>query len=123
MALNKPKQITPPAKSLPADALQALQALTQRTTQANIARRLSVSDATISSALKGKYIGNVNKLAERIRGELLSATVACPILGEISTRICQDERSKPFAATSPLRVQLWRACKACPHNPTTKASK
>lgn len=119
MASNK-KMITPPAKALPTDALAALKSLKTQMSQAAIAKRLNVSDATISNALAGNYIGNVDKLAERIRGELLNVTVACPILGTISTRICQDERSKPFAATSPLRVQLWRACKTCQHNPLSK---
>lgn len=115
-SINKTK--TPPAKALPADALQALMALRTKHTQAVIARRLDVSEATISSAIKGRYIGNVDKLAERIRGELLSQTVACPILGQISTRICQDERGKPFhTATNPMRVRLWQACRTCPHNP------
>lgn len=113
MALNK----TPPAKALPADALQALMALRTKHTQAVIARRLDVSEATISSAIKGRYIGNVDKLAERIRGELLSQTVACPILGQISTRICQDERGKPFHTANPMRVRLWQACRSCVHNP------
>ena len=108
---------TPPAKALPADALAALKSLKTRFTQAEISRRLGVSDATVSSALSGKYIGNVDKLAERIRGELLNVTVACPILGQISTRICQDERAKPFSSTSPRAVQMWRACKTCVHNP------
>lgn len=119
MALNK-KQATPPAKALPADALNALIALCAKTSQAEVAKRIGVSDGTISNAINGRYIGNVDKLAERIRGELLNVTVPCPILGSISTRICQDERAKPFAATSPLRVQLWRACKTCPHNPLSK---
>lgn len=123
MASNKTpfkSPLTPPAKALPDDALTALNKLKGIYTQSEIARRLGVSEGTISNAFKGRYIGNVDKLAERIRGELLNQTVACPILGEISTRICQDERSKPFAATNPMRVRLWRACKSCPHNPNAQ---
>jgi predicted transcriptional regulator len=116
MALNK----TPVAKPLPDDALAAMNELKAHYTQSDIARRLGVSEGTISNALKGRYIGNVDALAERIRGELLNQTVACPILGEITTRICQDERKKPFHTANPMRVQLWRACKTCPHNPATK---
>lgn len=114
---------TPPARALPTDVLTALQdACRPRDkgglgSQAAVAAKLKVSDATISSALRGKYIGNVDRLAERIRGELLKATVACPVLGEISARICQDEREKPFSAHNPQAVRLWRACKRCPHNP------
>jgi len=116
MASNK----TPVAKSLPDDALNALIELKQHSTQADIARRIGVSEGTISNALKGRYIGNVDALAERIRGELLNQTVACPILGEITSRMCQDERKKPFHTANPLRVQLYRACKTCPHNQANK---
>lgn len=111
---------TPVAKPLPADALAALIELKVHHKQSDIARRIGVSEGTISNALKGRYIGNVEALAERIRGELLNQTVDCPILGQITTRICQDERKKPFHTANPMRVQLWRACKACPHNPATK---
>lgn len=117
MASNK----TPPAKPLPQDALDALLELKKHLTQAAIAKRLGVSDAAVSAALKGRYIGNVEALAERIRGELLNQTVSCPILGDITTRICQDERKKPLHTANPVRVQLWRACKVCPHNPATQA--
>jgi hypothetical protein len=125
MALSKKplkKAVTPPAKALPADALAALIELKNKFSQADIGRRLGVSGASLSNALGGKYIGNVDKLAERIRGELLNQTVPCPILGTVTTRVCQDERAKPFAATSPLRVLLWRSCKTCLHNPATKGS-
>ena len=116
MASNK----TPPAKALPQDAMDALVELKQHHSQAEIARKLGVSDGTISNALKGRYIGNVDALAERIRGELLNQTVRCPILGQITSRICQDERKKPFHTANPMRVQLWRACKTCIHNPQSK---
>lgn len=120
MASNdKAKRPAPPAVPLPVDALAALQQLCAQPgqNQSKVAARLGVSDAAVSSALRGKYIGNVDRLAERIRGELLNATVACPVLGEITSRICQDEREKPFHSANPTRVQLWRACKQCPCNP------
>lgn len=113
MALSK----TPAAKALPADAMTALIKLKAKHSQADIARRIGVSEGTISNALKGRYIGNVDALAERIRGELLNQTVACPILGTITTRICQDERKKPFHTANPMRVRLWQACRTCVHNP------
>lgn len=111
---------TPLAKALPQDAMDALLELKKHHSQADIARRIGVSDGTISHALKGKYIGNVDALAERIRGELLNQKVRCPILGEITSRICQDERKKPFHTANPMRVQIWRACKTCPNNPAVK---
>lgn len=112
------KAATPAARSLPPDALQALMAWRSRDTQSEIARRLGISDGTVSNALQGRYIGNVDRLAERIRGEVLNQQVACPILGPISSRICQDERARPFSArTNFMGVRLWHACKTCPHNP------
>lgn len=93
---NKTPAKTPVAQPLPPDALTALARYCASATQAAAARRLGVSEGTVSNALKGRYIGNVAKLAERIRGELLAATVACPVLGEITSRICQDERGKPW---------------------------
>lgn len=113
MASNK----TPVARPLPADALQALLGLKETHSQAAIARLIGVSEGTISNALAGRYIGNVEALAERIRGQVLNQTVVCPILGEITTRICQDERKKPFHSANPTRVRLWRACQNCPNNP------
>lgn len=108
----------PPAVPLPADAMLALQnACKPPSNQAAVARKLGVSGTTISTALKGRYIGNVERLAERIRGELLNYSVACPILGEITARICQDEREKPFSSASSQRVRLYRACQQCPNNP------
>jgi hypothetical protein len=109
---------SPQVKALPQDALDALLELKKTSSQAAIARRLDVSDAAISAALRGKYIGNVEALAERIRGELLNQTVACPILGEITSRICQDERKKPFHSANPMRVRIWRTCRTCPNNPS-----
>lgn len=114
------KSRVPEAVPLPADALQALEAACKAGTQAEVARKLGLSDGTVSNARKGRYIGNVDRIAERIRGTLMRATVQCPVLGEITTRICQDERGKPFIPNGP-RVRLWRACQACPHNP--KAAK
>lgn len=115
-----PANSTPEAKALPDDALDALRRMcAPPNTQAAVAKRLGVSDATVSNALKGRYIGNVERLAERIRGELLNAKVVCPILGEITTRICQDTRELPFVANA-LRARQHRACQACPNNPKAK---
>ncbi|MGE0333200.1 MAG: helix-turn-helix domain-containing protein [Ramlibacter sp.] len=107
----------PDAKPLPSDALEALKAACNGTPQAEVARRLKVSDGTISNALRGRYIGNVDRLAERIRGELLNTEVLCPVLGSINARVCQDEREKPFSAINSHRVRLFRACRRCPNNP------
>lgn len=114
------RKSVPLPRPLPDDAMKALRELCASTSQAAVAQRLNVSGGTISNALNGRYIGNVERLAERIRGELLNATVCCPVLGEITSRICQDQRVMPLHTANPQRVQIWRACQACSHNPKGK---
>lgn len=98
-----------------ADWIAALRAECQRTSQARTAARLGVSAAMVNQVLRGRYQGKTANIEARVRGELMRATVECPILGEISTRQCLDEQSRPFAATNPIRVLLYRACRTCPH--------
>jgi hypothetical protein len=51
-----------------------------------------------------------------IEGVYKGVMVDCPIIGEIPKQRCMEHQSRPFAATNPLRVQLYRACKTCPEN-------
>lgn len=97
------------------DWIEALRAECERTSQAKTAARLGVSSAMVNQVLRGRYRGKTDNLETRVRGELMRATVDCPVLGEISTRQCLDEQSRPFAATNPLRIRLYRACRACPN--------
>ncbi|MFN9279389.1 MAG: helix-turn-helix domain-containing protein [Betaproteobacteria bacterium] len=107
----------PPAKPLPADALEALRRLCTTTSQAAVSRRLGVTPGSISQALNGRYVGNVERLAERIRGEVLGQQVACPLWGQLTLRMCQDKRETPLNAGNPLMVRQWQACRGCIHNP------
>lgn len=93
------------------DWIAALRLECQRTSQNRAAKRLGISAATISLVLNNRYPADTASLEARIRGELLSETVECPVLGEISRRVCCDEQAKPFAATNPIRVALYRACR------------
>lgn len=87
--------------------------------QKKVAERLGISSAMVNQAIGNAYAGNLANLEQRVRGELMAATVACPVLGDISTRDCLDHHSRKFAATNPQRRMLARACPGCPHN--TKA--
>ena len=69
---------TADARTLPADELDALtQAVARLGTQAAVARALGVSSSTVSQALKGYYVGDVDALAQRIRGALMNELVRC----------------------------------------------
>lgn len=82
-----------------------------------LAQRLGLSPTTVHQVLKGNYKGNLKRIEERVRGELMNKTVECPVLGEISARKCLDWQARPFAATNPTRVAVWKACRAgCKHS-------
>lgn len=109
---------------LAVDCLHALSALCARTSQARAADRLGISEATVSQLLSGSYKAAPTRIERRIRGELLGAQCECPVLGEISTRVCQEvqERTQPIA--NPQHAQTWLACRGrgrfatagrCPH--------
>ena len=103
-------------RELQPDALQALQAaVTHFKTQAAVALQLNVSASAVNQLLKGTYRGDVSGMEQRIRGVFMRVTVQCPVLGEISTKTCLDEQRRRVVFTNPLRVQLARACKTCPH--------
>lgn len=96
---------------------KALVAEVDRTSQVRVAKRLRISGSTVNQLLKGTYPSDVARMKSRIEGELLNKTVHCPVLGEISTRRCQDEQARPFAATNPQRVAVYMACRnGCPHS-------
>jgi len=85
-------------------------------TQTDVARRLGYSVAVVNTVLRGTYRGDTKRVETAVRGALMAETVACPVLGEIDKQRCLAEQAKPFAATSSLRVQLYRACRSCPNN-------
>ncbi len=116
------KTKTPAATPLPADALAALLELCKTHKQSQVAERLGLTESAISHALKGKYIGNVDRMAERIRGELLNETVQCPGgYGQINRRICQDTREAPLSRfQNPYQRSLRLHCNQCPNNPKKK---
>lgn len=91
-----------------------------KTSQGKVADQLGISTAVINQALQNKYganghAGRLDVLEQRVRGELMKATVTCPVLGVISTRKCLDEQQRPFSSTNSMRLQLFRACKTCPN--------
>ena len=110
MASNKPKTLS----VLPADVKAALQAaVTRFNSQGKVAEELGVSTAVISTLLKDKYPAGVEVMEQRIRGQFMSETVRCPVMGDLSKRSCLDNQALPMAFTNPVRAALGRACKTC----------
>lgn len=78
-------------------------------------RSVGYSVGTLSTVISCSYRGDVERVAGKVRGALMGATVDCPALGEIGRDACLDWQKKPFAATSAARVAVYRACRAgCP---------
>jgi hypothetical protein len=82
-----------------------------------VAGKLGISIAAVSQLRRMQYPGDLAAMESRVRGVFMAGVVECPVLGELSSKDCQDWQRKPFAATNPLRVQLYRACRGgCPHS-------
>lgn len=103
-------------RALPADVQAALQqAVKDASSQRVVGDALGYSAAVISQALRGTYAGDVETLAQRIRGKYMAETVDCPVMGQLPRNNCLDNQRRPLAFTNPQRVALFRACKSCPH--------
>lgn len=80
-------------------------------------KMVGYSASALSTVLNNRYPGDVARVAEKVRGALMGETVICPVLGEVGRNECLDWQKKPFAATSSIRVAVYRACRAgCPHS-------
>ncbi len=87
--------------------------------QAEVARRIGYSPSAVNQVLKGKYGENncrADVLLHKVEDVLGSSTVVCPVLGEIPACKCSENRKREFAATNPMRIRLYRACRECKHN-------
>lgn len=89
-----------------------------RTSGSAVAKRVGYSPATISQVISNSYRGDLGRVEEMVRGALMQAVVACPILGEIGRDRCLKEQAEPFRSTSAMRAQLYHACRdgSCPHS-------
>lgn len=87
------------------------------------AERVGYSHSVISRVLNGKYDGDMERVAEIVKGAMLGATVMCPVSGEIARDVCLDNQRRGPPFTSSLRARLYRACRdGCPHFRGSKQS-
>lgn len=98
------------------DKMQLLRTKVAELGQAEVARRIGYSSSTISQVLSAKYTGDPATVLNKVEEIFGNSTVDCPYFGHpISLAVCAGHRARPFAATNPQRVQLYRACRNCPH--------
>lgn len=111
---------TPPSghSSQEGDWVAVLRRRCEGSTRAAIAAELGASPPIISSVLNSNYPHDTSRLEGKVRGLYMAATVDCPILAEISRKLCIEHQGRRFAATNPTRVALYRACRRCDHRLT-----
>ncbi|MFO1421212.1 MAG: helix-turn-helix transcriptional regulator [Candidatus Competibacteraceae bacterium] len=103
--------------------LDVLRDRCERTSQADVARRLGVSAALVNQAVRGLYKGDLERLQTLVEGVLSGQTVTCPVIGPLLKNKCLEhqERERRFATANPLKAQLYRACRSgCPHSKLTR---
>ena len=99
------------------DRMDLLRAKCKEFSQAEVGRRIGYSPSAINQAIHGNYQGDLTNLLTRVEEVFGQSTVPCPILGEITLGKCAENRKKPFAATNPIRVRLFRECQKCGGKP------
>jgi hypothetical protein len=106
----------PPIKPLPADVLQIIRTQSKLMNGRKLSELLGVSTSAVSQALNDKFVGNVERFCLRVRGVFAGDSVRCPVLGDITTKVCLEQQQRPKAFTNPMRVTLHRTCPTCPHH-------
>jgi hypothetical protein len=81
------------------------------------------SGGTLSAVLSHSYPGRCDKIEARVRGALMSATITCPVEGEIGRDRCADHQQQKPSAASPARARFPFACKTCPNAFPTASEK
>ena len=88
-----------------------------RLSQRAVAVRLGYSPASLSMLLNGRYKADLTAIEQAVRGALMSATVDCPVAGQLASDVCLKNQKLPFAATNLTRVRLYKACRnGCAHS-------
>lgn len=81
----------------------------------NVESDLSISRTTLSQLLGDKYPADTKNIERKVLRAYAKSHIDCPVLGQISVARCNSESVKPFSATSPQRVKLYRSCANCPN--------
>ncbi|WKE64362.1 helix-turn-helix transcriptional regulator [Gallaecimonas kandeliae] len=104
--------------------LVVLQEQTEKASQRQVAAALGVSASMVNQVLKGTYKGDLDTLRVKVEGHFMHSCVKCPVMGEIPIHECKSNQERPFKSSNPLRVKLFRACRAgCPHSQLENTAK
>jgi hypothetical protein len=106
------------------DWIDALATACDRSNQTAVARQLGVSGSAVSGVLNRNYKADLARIEQRVRGVLMSGTVACPVLGDLASDLCLEWQAKAsqFRDTGSLRRRMYAACRRCPRSRFIKES-
>ncbi|MCO8326837.1 hypothetical protein ABEG10_14035 [Burkholderia cenocepacia] len=92
------------------------------TSQAEVARMLDYSNATVSLVLSGKYAGKTDRVAARVLKTF--GQVQCTHTGQqISLTVCVSFANRRAPLNNPMELSHWRTCRNCPLRPVKGGSK
>ncbi|CUR45520.1 hypothetical protein BN2364_1079 [Alloalcanivorax xenomutans] len=92
-----------------------------RSSQTKAAGRIGYSGPVINTVLARTYKGSYQAIEQAVKGALMNAKVWCPVAGELAAHQCSEYQRAPFTPTNPIRVRMFRACRAgCPHSRHTR---
>jgi len=96
------------------DWVEVLAIECDRSSQAQTAKRIGRSGALVSNVLVNSYGAGLQAVEQLVRAALMSATVLCPVIGEMSSSACLEQQK---AEWSPRRAMIQAACAAgCPNS-------
>ena len=84
-----------------------------------VADELGYARASLSLALRDKYIGSTERLEQTVIRVL--GSVNCPHLGqEITPDQCQAYKHREAPTQNPADMRHWRTCQQCPLGSATR---
>jgi len=100
------------------DWIEDLAIAVDASSQNKAAKRLGLSAASISGALRRTYRSPLTNIEAAVRRVLMLDGVDCPELGQIDHATCQawSKKALTFTGSSRLSGVMARACQSCPHN-------
>ena len=93
------------------------------TSQKEMAQKIRRSPALVKQVLKNKYPGRVDHVQSDVEKILNNQMVVCPLLGSLDFQQCLSNQNMPLDCTNAHRVQLFKACRKCPHNSKNQGDK
>ena len=96
--------------------VRLLAAACDKTSQREVAAKLSKSSAYISRLINGNYDGDLAEAEGVVRAAFSGETVDCPVMGPIPLAGCRTNRRRKGPAINLLH-RLWaKNCPGCPNN-------